>query len=79
MIGALYCNINPWSPVLAKKTVPKTLSAIEKGDSKYSYPWNPVKITANIIVIKKLTIALFLLPAIKAWWPYVINAKSPTI
>lgn len=34
---------NPWNPVATKNVEPYTLSAIEKGASKYSMAWRNVK------------------------------------
>ena len=65
---------NPCNPVLAKKALPKTLSAKVNPASLYSKYCKPVKSIANIIVIIVPYIEAFLLPWIKPWWAQVINA-----
>jgi len=42
----------------------------------YSKTWNPVKITASKIVKIRLHTASALLPAVMAWWEYVIVAPE---
>lgn len=49
-------NVDPYAP-----------SANVNGASQYSYPWNPVKIAARIIVISVPTIAPRRLPWIREW------------
>lgn len=42
----------------------------------YSKPWKPVKIVAKTIVKTKPKMASILLPAVIAWWEYVIVAPE---
>lgn len=69
---------NPWNPVLKKKTVPNTESAIVKLASAYSNPCNPVKRIASTTVntVPKMAACLFLLKI--AWWAYVTAAPLET-
>jgi len=49
---------NPWNPVAMKKVEPNLESAIQKGASMYSNPWNRVKIIPSKIVIIRELFAL---------------------
>ena len=51
-------------------------SEILNGALTYSKAWKPVKIAANNTVKTKPKTASFLLPAVIAWWEYVIVAPE---
>lgn len=63
----------PWNPVAIKKVEPYTESEIEKGDSKYSKAWSPVKYKPKRIVIIKLHFLSEKFMLIKEWWHHVIE------
>ena len=55
---------------------PKMPSEILNGALTYSKAWKPVKMAANNTVKTKPKTASFLLPAVIAWWEYVIVAQN---
>jgi len=63
---------NPWNPVAIKNVEPKDESAIQKGASIYSKPWNTVKIPPSIIVRIKENFALLKFFFNISWWDHVI-------
>lgn len=61
----------PWNPVAIKKVDPKEESDMQKGASKYSKPWNKVKIKPNITVSKRDIWDFEKLPFSISWWAQV--------
>jgi len=61
----------PWNPVAIKKVEPKEESDMQKGASKYSKPWNKVKIKPSIIVKNKAISDLKKSPFSISWWAQV--------
>jgi hypothetical protein len=55
-----------------KKVDPNLESAIQKGDSMYSNPWNVVKIAPRIIVIVRESFALLKFFLSISWWDHVM-------
>ena len=66
----------PWNPVATKKVVPKTLSAIVKGASIYSFPWRKVKYTPRETVRKIAFMASVLERERIAWWAQVTDTPD---
>lgn len=64
---------SPWNPVAIKKVEPYTESEIEKGDSKYSKDWRPVKYRPKIMVISKLNFLSERFLLIIEWWHHVME------
>lgn len=63
---------SPWKPVAIKNVEPKVASAMQKGASAYSNPWNVVKILPNRMVRTKENFAFLKFSFNISWWDHVM-------